>query len=146
MEEVDILRAVLAAYDDVAQKHSGLSREARLRIKQYEDSFLERARTDKRLIKGLKEAVRDLRVSIFDLPHHDREEFLALVKERTGTSFFGIVGYVDSDVEKVLARGKFRGEYDIRLLIDYISDFPHGVHAQAAKELLEKCASKKRSG
>lgn len=139
----ELYRVVLSTYNDVYEKHSALSPESFRQGRERLEHWFLRAQTDKKFLNGMKEGVRGVAESLFDLPETDVRHFLRLVKERAGVSFFEIACNMELEVQKIVSRNRLRGSREVRLLIDYVSDHPNGAYVSQATQLLSRDASGK---
>ena len=92
--------------------------------------------TQKKFLRGLEQAARESLLSAADWPKDQRASFFQKIREATGLSALAIVGDIEKDVERLLKRKKIKGEDDLRLLVDYVSDYPDGQYFEPARDLL----------
>jgi hypothetical protein len=87
----------------------------------------------------MEEGVRDLALSIQDWSPEARSFFLSEVLRTTGRSFFDICPNASKEVARLLRRKKQTfTEYELRLLRDYVSDYPDGEFVGLADQVLSK--------
>ena len=85
----------------------------------------------------MEESVRDIEAALQDWSAEARRDFLDAVREAAGKEFVAISGGVERAVAKLLRRKRRPlGEFDLRLLRDYVSDYPDGALVEQASAVL----------
>lgn len=92
--------------------------------------------TQKKFFRGFEQAARETILMANDWPRDQRISFFRKVREATGLSIFAIVGDIEKDVERLLKRKRIKDDNDLRLLVDYVSDYPDGQYFEPARDLL----------
>lgn len=137
-DEANLIYEVLLARDETFGMSFPLSEEERAKRGEMLLGSRDKARTNKKYLGGMREALRGVAAVLHDSSKDKLDKFLGEVVKRTGLSFYEILGDVDDAVSKIVRRGKIRDEFELRLLIDYLSDYPQGPHRDAARDLLIK--------
>lgn len=92
----------------------------------------------KRVTDGLLQAVRDIAAETKDWPRELRDEFNQAVTESTGLPLFEISGHIESTISRILAGRSRISDADIRMLHDYVADYPEGALLFEVESALEK--------
>ncbi len=137
-ERRDDLRDVLLAHNHAKQAHYPqlvYSSDGDERARQWHAA----ATPGRPWLRGMEEAVRDIRHSIEAWSPEAKATFYAEVLATTGRSFFAISEDASKAVARLLRRKRQRFRADELLLLrDYVSDYPDGELVAAASEVLRR--------